>query len=176
MSVVPPSKLWWKEPLHKEEKIWMILAGIFILGAANAMMPAWHLIGEQNPSSEAYKISPEKFRVLQNEFIAKYKAGSESGVPVVRPPPGSDVYLAGQQFMWSPILVLKKGETYRLHVYSYDVNHGLSIYPMSMNMQVPPNYVWVLKVTPTEKGEYNLLCNEYCGLGHHMMLGKLYVE
>lgn len=162
--------------MHREEKIWLVLSGIFILGVANAMMPLWHLIGEQNPSSETYKMAPEKYRILQSEFIEKYRVGSENGVPVVKPPPGSDVYLSGQQFIWSPILVLKEGETYNLHVYSYDINHGLSIYPMSMNLQVPPLYVWVLKVTPTEKGVYNLLCNEYCGLGHHMMMGKIIVE
>jgi cytochrome c oxidase subunit 2 len=33
----------------------------------------------------------------------------------------------------------------------------------------------VLTVTPNMSGEYTIVCNEFCGLGHHMMLGKIFV-
>jgi cytochrome c oxidase subunit 2 len=33
----------------------------------------------------------------------------------------------------------------------------------------------VLTITPTMSGEYGLICNEYCGVLHHAMLGKMYV-
>ena len=33
----------------------------------------------------------------------------------------------------------------------------------------------VINLTPTEAGEFSVACNEYCGIGHHTMLGKLYV-
>jgi cytochrome c oxidase subunit 2 len=33
----------------------------------------------------------------------------------------------------------------------------------------------VLTVTPDKAGEYGVICNEYCGIGHHQMLGKLIV-
>ena len=28
---------------------------------------------------------------------------------------------------------------------------------------------------PTNPGKYSILCNEYCGIGHHTMTGKIYV-
>ncbi len=34
----------------------------------------------------------------------------------------------------------------------------------------------VVKVTPTKKGTYAIVCNEYCGIGHSWMLGRIYVK
>jgi len=28
---------------------------------------------------------------------------------------------------------------------------------------------------PDEAGEFSVVCNEYCGIGHHTMVGKIYV-
>jgi cytochrome c oxidase subunit 2 len=34
----------------------------------------------------------------------------------------------------------------------------------------------VVTMTPDQVGEYGVICNEYCGIGHHTMLGKMYVK
>lgn len=31
-------------------------------------------------------------------------------------------------------------------------------------------------MTPDTSGEFTIVCNEYCGIGHHSMLGKIYVK
>ena len=31
-------------------------------------------------------------------------------------------------------------------------------------------------MTPTEAGEFSIICNEFCGIGHHTMTGKIYVK
>ena len=33
----------------------------------------------------------------------------------------------------------------------------------------------VLTVTPDTSGDQTIICNEYCGVGHHLMTGKIYV-
>jgi cytochrome c oxidase subunit 2 len=33
----------------------------------------------------------------------------------------------------------------------------------------------VLTATPDKLGEYGIVCNEFCGIGHHTMIGRLYV-
>jgi cytochrome c oxidase subunit 2 len=33
----------------------------------------------------------------------------------------------------------------------------------------------VLTITPDQLGDYAVICNEYCGIGHHTMLGKIRV-
>ena len=39
-----------------------------------------------------------------------------------------------------------------------------------------PGQVTRTVYTFREPGEYLLLCHEYCGLGHHVMSGKVIVE
>jgi cytochrome c oxidase subunit II len=70
---------------------------------------------------------------------------------------------------------MKKGRTYRLHVSSFDLQHGFSLQPMNMNFQIVPGYDHVLTLTPTETGEFPVICNEFCGIGHHMMTGRIIV-
>jgi cytochrome c oxidase subunit 2 len=41
---------------------------------------------------------------------------------------------------------------------------------------VLPGYDYVLTVTPTTTGEFYVVCNEFCGIGHHQMVGKILVE
>ena len=33
----------------------------------------------------------------------------------------------------------------------------------------------MISLTPTESGEFGIICNEFCGIGHHTMTGKIYV-
>jgi cytochrome c oxidase subunit 2 len=54
--------------------------------------------------------------------------------------------------------------------------HGLSIQPVNINMEVVPGYEMVLSITPDTAGEFGVVCNEYCGIGHHSMLGRIYVK
>ncbi len=58
---------------------------------------------------------------------------------------------------------------------SMDWQHGFSLQPTNINLQIHPGYDMVLTVTPNEAGEYGIVCNEFCGIGHHTMIGKLYV-
>ena len=32
-----------------------------------------------------------------------------------------------------------------------------------------------MTVEPDRAGEYSVVCNEFCGIGHHLMVGKIYV-
>jgi len=98
------------------------------------------------------------------------------GIPVVEPTPGGDAYLQAQMWRWYPILKLREGVTYRLHISSLDLQHGFSLLPLNMNFHVLPGYDHVLTITPTRQGEYQIICNEFCGIGHHMMTGRIVVE
>ncbi len=86
----PATRLWWKEPIHRVELIWIIVA--FVWGVVMFfMMIYWHGAGEQNLSNEAYKISPEKFAARSQAMIDEYTVREENYFPVVHPPAGSDV-------------------------------------------------------------------------------------
>ena len=55
------------------------------------------------------------------------------------------------------------------------MNHGFSLYPLNINFQVVPGYDYGLRVVPNEPGEFHVMCNEFCGIGHHLMIGKIIV-
>jgi cytochrome c oxidase subunit 2 len=108
-------------------------------------------------------------------FTEQYQVGEEEGTPVVRPPAGEDVYMLGRLWEWWPILELKKDQSYRIHLSSVDWQHGFSLQPTNINIQVLPGLEHVLTLTPTEAGTFGVVCNEYCGIGHHTMTGRIYV-
>jgi len=31
-------------------------------------------------------------------------------------------------------------------------------------------------ISPTEAGEFSIICNEFCGIGHHTMVGRVIVD
>ncbi|MCF6224693.1 MAG: hypothetical protein L3J22_00090 [Xanthomonadales bacterium] len=172
----PPAEInWWKSPIGKDEIIWIGIALVWCL-IMFFMMPYWHVYGKQNLSNEAYQTTPKKFQASVDAFVEKYKIGEEGGIPIVKPPAGSDVYLAGRLWQWYPILELEKDQTYRLHLSSLDWNHGFSLQPVNINLQVLPGYEMVISLTPNQAGEFGIVCNEYCGIGHHSMLGKIIVR
>ena len=177
MAISPPAeRIWWKEPLHRAEIIWITIA--FLWGVTMfSVMIGWHFYGEQNLSNEAYRISPEDFAAKTEAMTEKYKVREEgdTGIPVVKPPPGSEVYMLARLWEWWPILELERGQSYRLHLSSLDWQHGFSLQPTNINLQVHPNYELVLTITPSESGTFSVICNEFCGIGHHNMLGRIHV-
>jgi cytochrome c oxidase subunit 2 len=177
MAVTPPAqRIWWKEPVERVELIWTALAFLWGLAMFGTMI-VWHIVGKQNLANEAYRISPQTYLARAEAFAKKNKVRVEgdSGVPIVHPPAGADVYLLGRLWEWWPVLELEKGQSYRLHLSSVDWQHGFSLQPMNVNIQVHPGYEHVLTITPDQAGQYGIVCNEFCGIGHHQMTGKIYV-
>ena len=176
-SIHPPTEtIWWKQPLDRVEGTWIALALVWSL-IMFIMMPLWHVYGKQNLSSEAYKTTPEAFMAKTQAMVDQYTVRTETNqnMPVVHPPPGSDVYLIGRLWQWWPLLELEKGQTYRLHISSMDWQHGFSVQPVNINTQIVPGYEMVLTITPDTDGDQTIICNEYCGIGHHNMVGKIYI-
>lgn len=174
MSLLVPAEGWFNKKVAKDEKMWMIIALILCI-ALFIWMILWHVYGKQNPSSTTYRTSTAEFAKLTEAYIKKNMIGTDNGVPVVRPEPNSDVFMMGEMWRWSPALVLQKDQSYKFHISSKDLLHGFSLQPSNMNFQVYPGYDYVLEFKPTEAGEYKVICNEFCGIGHHTMIGKIVV-
>ncbi len=172
--MLAPEKLWWK-PLGRMEKTWLTVAFVWCV-FLTVMMPLWYFYGKQNVPTETYRVTREQFATKVNEFVTQYQVGDENGIPVVAPLPGSDVYLRASTWQWYPILQLEKGQTYRLHISSMDLQHGFSLQPVNINLQVIPGYDYVATIVPTSTGEFTIVCNEFCNLGHHTMVGKVIVK
>ena len=172
-GLVSPRGRWWV-PAHKSEKVWFAIAFAWCM-VLFAMMPLWHWKGGQNASGIRTKVEPSAYAARVEQFVADYRVGELNGIPVVEPPAGADVYLLGRMWSWYPVLKLRKGVEYTLHLSSVDVNHGFSLYPVNINFQVVPGYDYGLEIVPTEAGDFAIICNEFCGIRHHAMLGKVLV-
>jgi len=180
-GVVSPTGNWWV-PADKKEKLWVTIAFTWCM-VLFAMMPLWHFKGGQNPTGVRGKTNAADFKARTDRFISDYQLKDAKGKPVedagfavVAPPPGSEVYLEASQWQWRPVLKLKKGANYTLHLSSLDLNHGFSLYPVNLNFQVVPGYDYGLRITPNKSGDFRIVCNEFCGIGHHVMVGKVIVE
>ncbi|MDH4259466.1 MAG: cytochrome C oxidase subunit II [Gammaproteobacteria bacterium] len=175
MAISPPSdKIWWNNPVHRVELIWIAVA--FAWGLVMFfMMIYWHATGSQNLATESYRTTPNAYYAKVERNVADWQVRELNGIPVIKPPIGADIYLLGRMWLWYPVIELERGQSYRLHLSSLDLQHGFSLQPININVQVHPGYEHVLTVTPDKSGEYTVVCNEFCGLGHHMMLGKIFV-
>lgn len=174
MSLAIPDKDWYKAP-EGAEKLWIGLALIWCM-VMSVMMPYWHFRGKQNSRGEAYSVTPADFMARTTTFVESGTVGDWNGIPIVEPPPGGEAYIAAQMWIWYPALKLRLGETYRVHLSAIDLNHGFSLQPLNMNFQVIPGYDHILTITPTSTGEFTIVCNEFCGIGHDKMIGKIFVE
>lgn len=173
-GIVSPTGVWWL-PAGKQEKIWVTIAFVWCM-VLFAMMPVWHWFGSQNPTGIRGRVDPAAYAERVEKFVTDYKIGEDRGFPIVAPPPGSDIYMLGRRWAWYPVLKLKQGASYVLHLSSLDLNHGFSLFPVNLNVQVVPGYDYGLKIVPNQAGVFSVVCNEYCGIGHHLMVGKVIVD
>ncbi len=88
-----------------------------------------------------------------------------------------EVYILAQAWNFQPgKIVVPVGSTVTFYLTSKDVQHGFRLDNTNVSMMVLPGEVSRLTATFDEPGEYNFVCHEYCGVGHHTMFGQLIVE
>ena len=177
MAIRPPEqRVWWNEPIQRGEIIWIAIAflwGVFMF----LFMIWWHFTGQQNLSNEAYRVDPGRFAELTQAFADEHTVREEGDTGI----PGGASAARRRRLHVRPAMGVvagaraREGPEYRLHLSSLDWQHGFSLQPVNMNIQVHPGYEMVLTITPTETGEFGVVCNEYCGIGHHTMVGRIYV-
>ncbi len=168
--VLRPREDWFK-PFIREERLWVATAFViaFIMGFTTV---SWSFVDPRHQvPTEAYEVSPEEWVKRAQEFAEKY-----SGKVV---PEGTEVVIAGVQFSWIPQEIkLKAGVEYRIAVSSGDVIHGFSLIGDDgtvYNLMVMPGMAYVMKIKFDKPGVYEIRCNEYCGVGHQFMVGRIVV-
>lgn len=93
---------------------------------------------------------------------------------------GQVVRVEARQFAWdiSPA-VIEAGRPVEFRTTAIDVNHGFGVYDLDytflFQVQVIPGETQNVVYTFDEPGEYRVLCMEFCGFAHHVMIGKFEV-
>jgi cytochrome c oxidase subunit 2 len=88
---------------------------------------------------------------------------------------GVHAHVVGLTFAWLPAeMTIPAGKPVTFHVTSTDVQHGFQIVGTNGQSQILPGYISQF-TTEFDAGDYLIVCNEYCGVGHHTMAAKLHV-
>jgi cytochrome c oxidase subunit II len=147
------------------ERIWMI--GVTIMLAIMFSTMALAAIGHsETPPSHVETINPSA--VMAD---ARFR---QAGVSLDRSG-RLHASIVGTTFAWLPSsLTLPAMTPVTFHVTSLDVIHGFEIVRTNGQSMVIPGYVSQF-TTQFAAGQYMIVCNEYCGVGHHLMFAKLMV-
>ncbi|RYY18081.1 MAG: cytochrome C oxidase subunit II [Alphaproteobacteria bacterium] len=92
-------------------------------------------------------------------------------------PNAYSVQMVGHLWAWSPSpLHVPQGATVTFHVTSTDVLHGFQIQNTTVNVTAIPGVTGTATYTFSRAGTFNIICNEFCGIEHQAMLGRIIVD
>lgn len=152
--------------LHKYEKIWLVF-GIASLIVFLSVVGVSAFSQDHTPAGGMETIDPQK--------VSETAPFDNPGVTQL----DDDTYQATIVAMafgyQAPELKVPVGKEIIFKVTSTDVVHSLTIDNTKVNMMVVPGRITTKSYTFEEPGTYLILCNEYCGTGHHMMYTEIEV-
>ena len=148
------------------ERIWMWAVGVML--AAFFATTAWAALTKSiQPPSHIETIDPMK--ALADPRFARQGVSMDSRGRL-------HARIVGVTFAWLPAEMTVPVKTpITFHVTSIDVQHGFQIVRTNGQTMVIPGYVSQFTTQFEEPGDHLVVCNEYCGVGHHVMAGKLHV-
>ncbi|KOX97951.1 MULTISPECIES: cytochrome c oxidase subunit II [Halorubrum] len=153
--------------IHAYEKLWLALSVVLILALIGtvtygAVGPGVAMVADTQQTVDATALDEdERFSEPRVEQVGENEY---------------EAYVVAYQFGFEPSpIVVPANSTVTLHVTSRDVIHGFEVVGTNANTMVVPGEVSEITVETAEPTEYGLLCNEYCGAGHHVMEGKIHV-
>jgi cytochrome c oxidase subunit 2 len=149
------------------ERLWMWAAAALIAVFLGVIVTTAAL-GAVQPPSHVETVDPTT--------LADHPEFGNPGVKVN--PDGSVVVtVVAQMFFFQPDPIeVPAGRPVTFRLTSGDVIHGFEVVGTNANAMAVPGYVSQFTVTFDRAGEYPIACNEYCGLMHHNMVGKLIVK
>ena len=74
------------------------------------------------------------------------------------------------------IVHLPLGQPVRFWLRSKDVLHNFTVAQFRVKMDLVPGLETFMWLEPTKVGEYEVLCEELCGIGHHAMRARVVVD
>lgn len=153
--------------VHRQERLWMTF-GIAMLVVFLAVITTAAVVDGFVPPSRVQSIDPTK--------VAQTPPFDHPGLRKVAEG-AYEAYYVARIFSFSPATIqVPAGSRVTFYVTSADVEHGFSIPATGVNTMVTPGWVSQVSHTFNQRGTFLLVCNEYCGSGHHLMAAKVEVR
>ncbi len=87
-----------------------------------------------------------------------------------------EVHMVAKMWAFDPPEVrLPPGSEVDIYLSALDVIHGVYIEHTNVNLMAVPGSVNAARVRFDQQGQYNVICHEYCGTGHHFMMAKFVI-
>ncbi len=87
-----------------------------------------------------------------------------------------EVHYVARMWSFEPAeLILPENAEVDLYLSALDVEHGFEVPGTALNLMATPGSVNAAHQRFDKKGEYLVICHEYCGLNHQNMTGKIRV-
>jgi len=153
---------------QRHERIWVFLSvtmlALLLLGTLFYAVLDYGLV----TSSVSYNKDPTRPAEL-----ARFKSGA-----VVQTGPNSySVYMTAHLWAWTPGVVhVKQGAVITFYVTSTDVLHGFEVQNTAINLTAVPGIVGSVSYSFAHAGTFYIICNEYCGIEHQAMIGRIIVD
>lgn len=74
-----------------------------------------------------------------------------------------------------PYMMLPVDQPAKVLLRSRDVLHNYTVPQFRVKMDMVPGMVSYMWLTPTRTGVFDILCEQYCGIGHHIMRARIEV-
>ena len=159
------------EAIARWERRWLNAAGLLL--AMFVILVAYSLATEGGHIAQrSGRTTPEQLTSL--ELFA------EPGVKITDfgagQPTEAQVTVVAQSFSFTPAeIVLPVGAVTTFYLTSRDTLHGFQVQDTNINVALIPGEISTLTYTFDKPGVYRTTCNEYCGGGHHNMMGTVRV-
>jgi len=156
--------------MHKYERIWIYFGSATLLFFLIVVGVSAFYMGSKPPSC-AVTLDPEKVteHALFEEPGLKQIGDNEYQLSIVASAFDYDV---GND---EKVIQIPKGATVHISSTTTDVIHGFEIAGTNVNMMLEPGYISTYTNTFKNAGTFTLVCNEYCGVGHHLMAATIEV-
>jgi cytochrome c oxidase subunit 2 len=154
--------------VERVERKWLSLSiGIIVLLAGMAAFTGIHQA--TMPQARVETVDPTTLHI-RGEFV-------ESNLGSAVEPDGSvTVRAIGQQYSFAPQCMVVPTQTpITFRATSADVVHGLLIEGTNINTMLVPGYISSATAQFDKPGKHLMPCQEFCGVGHEGMWGKIEV-
>jgi cytochrome c oxidase subunit 2 len=150
------------------ERKWVWLS-LLIVVAAGVLLGFYAVANNIHPPSNVETIDSSRLH-LSEEFAEDnigVRTNSDGSVTVTM--------VAARYGFYPPRIEVPADTPVTFRIASADVLHGVHVPYTNMTTMIVPGYISEVSTSFPRTGEYSLLCNEYCGLGHDSMWSRLVV-
>jgi len=154
--------------MHKYEKIWLTFGIACLIVFLSVVGVSAFYLGNKPPSC---------LTTINSEKVDQTKPFDKPGLHKVEGKEWDyELVFVASAFSYNPAQVkVPLGAKVKVIATTKDVVHGFEMAGTNINMMLEPGYVSEYTTTFDKTGEFLVVCNEYCGSGHHLMSAKIEV-